>query len=146
MGHSFRLQPVLDHRDRLEKSAQQKLAETLRRQEELVASVTGQRQELKALELQLLDKQVRGIRVGELSLYQAAIRTREMLIASRQQELAELNEQILQHRKELSKTSQDRRMVEKLKQRSRLAWQQQEKQRDNKQLDEMALRSGKANR
>ncbi len=66
MADQFKLQTVLDHRQRLENLAQQKLADALRREAALQQKIVAQQADLRRLQQELTSRQQSGISVDEL--------------------------------------------------------------------------------
>lgn len=144
MGKLFKLQSVLNYRSILEQEAQQQLAKVLRIQSELLAQVGRQRAELRYLCLDLEQKKEAGLPVSELNLYNVHITMREQQLSALGQRIDEINQKVASSRADLLRTSQDRKMVEKLKEKQGQEHQKELNRKENIMLDEMALqdRSG----
>ncbi len=143
MAESFKLQNVLNHRQRLENLAQQKLADSLRRETELQKQLAAARAELEKTRQELGSLQRSGITAQELLLFNGSInRQRKNLKA--------LLEQAVRHRREVSDnrellaaTTREKKLLENLKEKKEAENQVLNRRRESATLDELALRLGK---
>ncbi len=143
MADTFKLQNVLDHRQRLENLAQQKLADSLRRETELQLRIVAARAELEKTRQELNRLQRSGITAQELLLYNGSLQRQR-------KNLKGLLEQALCHRREVSGNrelltvaSREKKLLENLKEKKEAENQVLNRRRESAALDELALRLGK---
>ena len=135
----FELQPLLEHRQRIEDEKQKTLAQQLRLREalerqlrELQETVVSDKHTMKQ---QLIGKvDVSRIRQHALHGHQVSIRAQQLLMR-----LAQLMQQIDAARAELIEASRERKAVEKLREKRYQAWQREQNKREARQLDEIAV-------
>lgn len=138
--YQFRLQPVLKHRQRVEEQKQVELAEaqTRRRREETELAALEAREDdaVERLEQQGL--------VGRLDveLLRHGLTYLELLgkdITTQTATVTEARQQAEQKRQDTVRAQQDRRVLEKLKERGHRRWQLETGRAETRALDEMAV-------
>ncbi|MBI5179517.1 MAG: flagellar export protein FliJ [Nitrospinae bacterium] len=134
----FRLQAVLDHRKRQEEEKQRELAlvnrDLMRTREELEALIIGREEGAQKLtELERTAKDVR-----EMKLYEDFLDGRDMDIAWKRKEVANVMERVRQKQLELQEYLKRRRVMEIYRDRLRDAYTQEEKRRERILADEVA--------
>ncbi|ORJ63522.1 flagellar export protein FliJ [Geothermobacter hydrogeniphilus] len=140
MGKAFKLQSVLNYRQIIERKAQQVLARALTRQGDLMAQLARQRAELDYLTSDFENRKRQGLSMADLNLYRSHIRYSEQQLRSLEKEFEQSNAEVCKCREELMRSCQDRRMVEKLKQKQAVQTRRENLHRENLSLDEIALR------
>lgn len=139
MANSFKLQPVLKHRGLLEDQARQRLAAALNAESALRTRIEEEQEALASLQADLRRKQMHGLSVQDLLLYESHIEHQGRVLRYLGQEWEVLEQEVASCRLALCKTSQDRQLLEKLKSRHETEEQQRQQQRETRMLDEIAL-------
>jgi len=140
MAGKFKLQSVLNYRQSLENQAQQLLAASLQRQNELETQLQQQRQNLQLHDGELKQRQQEGLTVAEIDLYESQIQHCRRLIKDIQGRLQQLDQQIVSERKELLHAARERQVMEKLKEKQEAEYQQELSRKERVMLDEISLR------
>lgn len=141
MAGKFKLQSVLNYRQSLENQAQQILAASLQRQNELEIQLQQQRQNLQQYDGELKQRQQEGLTVAEIDLYESQIQHCRRLIKDIQGRLQPLDQQIVSERKELLHVARERQVMEKLKAKQEAEYQQELSRKERVMLDEISLRT-----
>jgi len=141
MGKEFKLQSVLNYRQILEREAQQQLAHALTRQGNLMAQVARQRAEIDYLSSDFEVQKRGGLSIADINLYRSHMRYCEQQIKHLEAELEQSNQEVCERRETLMRSCQDRRMVEKLKQKQADQTQRKILRKENSLLDEIALQN-----
>lgn len=139
MAEKFKLQPVLKHRGLLEDLARQRLAETIGQEQDLLAKIALQRGELKSLQTELVQHQRHGISVQDLLLYEGHIDHCGKLLAELGRQQKHLQEAVSMCREALCQASQDKKLLENLKEKKMDEFRRKLLQMEGRQLDEIAL-------
>ncbi|PLX84496.1 MAG: flagellar export protein FliJ [Desulfuromonas sp.] len=137
----FKLQPVLDYRQNLEHQARQQLAEVLARESELRLAIERERDNLEGLYAELIDRQRQGIGSPEQSLFQTSIGQRRATLRELTRRLDEVGGEVEARRDALREAGKEKRLLEKLKEKRELEWQQRLRHKETLFLDEVALSS-----
>ena len=141
MAAKFKLQTVLNYRQSLEDQAQQLLAASLQRQTDLKAQLQEQKQQLQRHDRELKIRQVDGLTVAEMDLYESQIQHCRGVMEMILRQLKQLEEKILFERKELLNAARDRQVMEKLKDKQEAEYQQELSRKERAMLDEISLRN-----
>lgn len=141
MASQFKLQAVLNYRQSLEDQAQQILATSLQRQSDLKNQLQEKKQRLQRLDRELKIRQVDGLTVAEMDLYESQIQHHRRSIEDIQNQLHRLDQQIDFERKELLHAARERQVMEKLKDKQEAEYQQELSRKERAMLDEISLRS-----
>ena len=141
MAGKFKLQSVLNYRQSLEDQAQQVLAASLQRHNELEAQLQQQRQNLQQHDGELKQRQQEGLTVAEIDLYESQIQHCRRLIENFQERLLQLDQQIISERKELLHVARERQVMEKLKDKQDAEYRQELSRKERIMLDEISLRN-----
>ncbi|SDZ74177.1 flagellar FliJ protein [Desulfuromusa kysingii] len=141
MAAKFKLQVVLNYRQSLEDQAQQLLTTSLQKQAELKARLQEQQQQLQCYDRELKIRQVDGLAVAELILYESQIQHCRAQMETLLKQIQRLEEQILSERNELLNAARDRQVMEKLKDKQEAEYQQQLSRKERELLDEISLRN-----
>jgi flagellar FliJ protein len=139
MKNQFKLQPVLNYRQTLEDQAKQDLGRCLQKEAELMEAIQVEEQDLGALYRNLERRQQQGISVDELLLYQNRISSKIEQLAHLADRMDRLRDQIVRKREILADAARDKKLLEKLKEKKNLQFQQELKRRETARLDEIAV-------
>jgi flagellar FliJ protein len=137
----FKLQAVLKYRQSLEDQAQQVLATSLQKQSHLKTQLQEQKQKLKRLDRELKIRQIDGLTIAAMDLYESQIQHHRRLIEDIQNQLQRLDQQVDSERKELLYAARERQVMEKLKDKQEAEYQQELSRKERAMLDEISLRS-----
>ena len=141
MAAKFKLQSVLNYRQSLENQAQQILAASLQRQSDLKAKFQEQKQRLQRHDRELKIRQVDGLTVAEIDLYESQIQHCRRLIEDILSQQQQLDQQIIFERNELLNAARERQVMEKLKDKQEAEYQQELSRKERAMLDEISLRN-----
>lgn len=136
----FKLQTVLDYRERLESLAQQAHAEALERENRLLEDLTAKRRELDRLREEFEDLQRKGLDAFEFSLYSNHIGHAMGQVADLVERWEAARDEVERRRQALCVASQERQLLEKLKEKHRNEAYAEELHKEAVQLDEVAVR------
>jgi flagellar FliJ protein len=143
MAENFKLQTVLNHRQRLENLAQQKLADSLRRETALQHQVASQRTALNKLHQELTHRQQAGISVQDLQLFRLTINRHRKNLQTSMEQAEELHREVKSNRQLLTEAAQEKKLLENLKEKKEAEQKHQDNRRESANLDDIALRLGK---
>ncbi|MCD4689773.1 MAG: flagellar export protein FliJ [Desulfuromonadaceae bacterium] len=143
MADNFKLQTVLNHRQRLENLAQQKLADSLRRNSALQHQVASQRATLNKLQQELTHRQQTGISVQDLQLYRLSINRQRKDLQALIEQADKLHREVKSNRQLLAEAAQDKKLLENLKEKKETEQKYQDNRQESATLDDIALRLGK---
>lgn len=141
MAGKFKLQSVLNYRQSLEGQAQQVLAASLQQQSDLEGQLQQQRSHLQQYDGELKKRQVEGLTVAEMDLYESQIQHCRYLIEDILLRLQRLERQILSEREELLHAARERQIMEKLKDKQEAEYRLELSRKERAMLDEISLRS-----
>ena len=141
MAGRFKLQSVLNYRQSLEDQAQQILTTSLQRQQELEEQLSSQEQILAAADTELKQRQLAGMTVAEMDLYEAQIHHCRVVIEDLQQRLQRLERRIEEERKDLLHAARQRQVMEKLKDKQEAEYRQELSRQERLMLDEISLQN-----
>jgi flagellar FliJ protein len=139
MAKKFKLQPVLKHRGLLEDLARQRLAETMGQEKDLLDKISFQRGELKSLQTELIQHQSHGISVQDLLLYEGHIDHCGKALADLNRQHKHLQEAVSRCREALCQASQNKKLLENLKEKKMAEHRWHLLRMENRELDEIAL-------
>ncbi|APG27319.1 flagellar export protein FliJ [Syntrophotalea acetylenivorans] len=143
MADNFKLQTVLNHRQRLENLAQQKLAESLRSETAMQHQVASQRATLNKMHQELTQRQQTGISVQDLQLFRLSINRHRKNLQKLIEQAEELHREVKNNRQLLSEAAQEKKLLENLKEKKEAEQKHQDNRRESAILDDIALRLGK---
>jgi len=143
MADKFKLQTVLNHRQRLESLAQQKLADSLQRETAMQHQLANQRAGLIKLQQELTHRQQTGITVQELQLFCLSINRQRKDLQSLIEQSEKLHREVKSNRQLLAEAAQEKKLLENLKEKKEAEQKHQDNQRESATLDDIALRLGK---
>lgn len=141
MAVKFKLQAVLNYRQSLEDQAQQVLAASLQKQSDLKSQLREQKKRLQRHDRELKIRQVDGLTVAEIDLYESQIQHCRRLIEDILAHLQQLDQRIILERNELLNAARERQVLEKLKDKQETAYQQELSRKERAMLDEISLRN-----
>ncbi len=143
MADNFKLQTVLDHRQRLENLAQQKLADSLRRESAMQHQLANQRATLNKMHQELTHRQQTGISVQDLQLFRLSINRHRKNLQELIEQAEELQREVKINRQLLTEAAQEKKLLENLKEKKEAEQKHQDNRRESATLDDIALRLGK---
>jgi flagellar FliJ protein len=135
----FKLQTVLDYRERLERLAQQEHTAAQQKEGELLNLLAEKRLELAALHEEFESQQQLGLSPQEFVLYSHHIDHTLATLAALVEQWEAAREELERRRQALCKASQERKLLEKLKEKHRLEEQALARHKEAIQLDEIAV-------
>mgnify|MGYP000136929037 CR=1 FL=1 len=139
MKNNFKLQPVLNYRQTLEDQAKQDLGRSLQKEAELMEQIQVEEQDLGTLYRDLEALQQQGVSTDELLLYHHRISSKIEQLAHLADRMDRLRDQIVRKREALAEAARDKKLLEKLKEKKNLQFQQELKRRETAVLDEIAV-------
>ncbi|OEU77328.1 MAG: flagellar export protein FliJ [Desulfuromonadales bacterium C00003107] len=143
MADNFKLQTVLKHRQRLENLAQQKLADSLRRENALQHQIASQRAALNKLHQELSGRQQSGITVQDLQLFRLSINRQHKDLQTLIEQADNLHREVKSNRQLLAEAAQEKKLLENLKEKKEAEQKYQDNRKESATLDDIALRLGK---
>lgn len=143
MADKFKLQTVLNHRQRLENLAQQKLADSLRHETVMQHQLAGQRAALNKLQQEFTHRQQVGITVQELQLFRLSINRQRKDLQTSIDQAEKLHREVKSNRQLLAEAAQEKKLLKNLKEKKEAEQKHQNNQRELATLDDIALRLGK---
>jgi len=135
----FSLHTVLDYRVRLENLAQQKLMSAEQAVRQLAEQIAEIEADIGDRTAALAEKQRQGIDIREHIQLAEGLDYRRQELAAMRQEMVKRREKVDQARAHLKKRSQEKKIMEKLRERQDTAWRQYLDKRENIRLDEIAI-------
>ena len=139
MMRPFSLHTVLDYRGRLEDLAQQKLMVAEQAARQVAQRIAETETEIAATAAELAEKQRQGIDIREhITLAEGLDYWQRQLVALRD-DMIKCLKNIETARGHLQKRSQEKKVMEKLKERQNAAWRQHINKRETAALDEIAI-------
>lgn len=139
----FRLQKVLDYRQRLEELGRLSLAQALELEVQLVERLEAAQQDLGRLYAEIDGYKREGIAPHELLQYEAHCGRKVAALAALAEELDSARRQVLTRREELCEASRDKKLLETVKTRKQEEARREERRRDAIVIDEIAVQSFK---
>lgn len=136
----FKLQTVLDYRERLESLAQQAHAEALEWENRLLAELTAKRRDLDALREEFEDLQRKGLDAYEFSLYSNHIGHAMGQVADLVERWEAARDEVEARRQALCVAGQERQLLDKLKEKYLNEAYAEEQHKEALELDEVAVR------
>ncbi len=135
----FALDAVLTYRQQLEDTARQKLFTLQRQEAELQKTLRNAGNRLQDLYSDLETERRRGVTAQRLILFEETILSVQQQISDLEEELASLRKDLDRQQRQLLKKSQDRKVLEKLRQKQNLNYQQYLAGKEAAMLDELAI-------
>ncbi len=135
----FKLQTVLDHRQRLEDMAQQKLSQARMVEESLSAEHTAAQKQLDDLRDEYEQRQAKGMFSQEFMLYEDRIEHQRNHITQLEWAQKKAQDFVRVCREELGAASRNKHLLAKLKERKIAEQEQELKLKEMNELDEMTI-------
>lgn len=136
---SFKLQVVLEHRQRLEDQARQALAEAIQYEQGTICKLTAETAGLAELCCEYEERQIVGIQSHEFMLYENRIEHMRQVLIDLDQQLGIARELVLECRKKLGDASREKKLMEKLKEKKLLEVKKELHRKEMAQIDEVAI-------
>lgn len=136
---AFKLQVVLDHRQRLEDLAQQKLSEAVNKEQQICACIDEAQEHLNALSIEYEERQSKGMRSHEFMLYENRIEHQRQHLTKLGWEYKKTQDLVHQCREELADASKNKHLLAKLKERKLAEIEHELRQEEMNELDEMTI-------
>jgi len=141
MAKKFKLQSVLNYRRTLEDQARQQLSSSQQQKNQLESQLHQHQLALQQLDSELKERQLEGLSIAEIDLFEAQIDHRRRLMVALQQRLEELERQIQQEREELLVAAREKQVMEKLKEKQEEEFRREQARLERNLLDEISLRN-----
>ena len=141
MAKKFKLQSVLNYRQTLEDQARQRLSDSQQHKQRLETDLHQHQSQLKQFDAELKDRQLEGLTIDEIQLFESQIEHRRRLMVRVQQQLEKLERRILQEREELLQAAREKQVMEKLKEKQEEEYRQELARKEREVLDEISLRN-----
>ncbi|MCD6526686.1 MAG: flagellar export protein FliJ [Desulfuromonas sp.] len=135
----FKLQVVLEHRQRLEDQARQGLANAVQQERQVVVEIAQHTQELAETSRDYEQRQLQGMDAREFILYENQLNHKRQLLIDLEKKLHTTQQQVLASRKALGDASRDKKLLEKLKEKKAIEEKQKLQRLEMAQLDEVAI-------
>lgn len=135
----FSMEPVLRYRQQLEDEARRKLFTSLEKEEKIRNELNRLLEQLSTLYTDLSNERTHGTTVDRLLLFERSIVLQQEQIVSLQTALEDQERVVERRRRHLLQASQDKKALEKLKERQNLAYKKYRDKKENAMLDEIAV-------
>lgn len=136
---SFKLQAVLDHRQRLEDLAKQMLAEAIQHERLLMSRMTDETGELAEICRSYEHRQSVGMQGHEFMLYENRITHKRQVLIDLDRQLEESRQQVQRMREALADASREKKLLEKLKEKKADEARQELNRQEMIHIDEVAI-------
>lgn len=135
----FSLETVLNYRNRLEDIAKNRLFEAQTAKQKVQEKLVEEERTYSEL-IEIVDRrQSEGIDILDLIRYEDQIRFSKNRIVAIKKTLAEKIARVVEEREQLIRRSKERKIMEKLKEKQNLAWQEHLNKKEAALLDEIAI-------
>lgn len=135
----FKLQVVLEHRQRLEDQARQALAEALGHKQQLKATLADEKQQLDLIHEDYEQRQRAGMHSHEFILYENRISHKRQRYLDLEKKLGDAQQRVVHCRQALTEACREKKLLETLKEKKRLEALKEEQRREMVQIDEVAI-------
>ncbi|MEZ4598805.1 MAG: flagellar export protein FliJ [Syntrophotaleaceae bacterium] len=142
MPKPFKLETVLNHRQRLEEMAVQKLAEAINKEKILLSKLVEQEKFLNLQIEELTERQTTGISVHELQVYRLSIQRQQSQLQGLRNQAEQFAKEVENRRRQLAEACRKKKLLEKLKEKHLDEQTFLDNLKESAQLDEIALRTG----
>ncbi|MFO7830740.1 MAG: flagellar export protein FliJ [Desulfuromonadaceae bacterium] len=136
---SFKLQVVLDHRQRLEDQAQQKLSQAVSEEQKIYTRINSAQEGLESLSIEYEERQSKGMLSHEFMLYENRIEQQRQYLTELGWEYKKAQDFVHQCREELADASKNKHLLAKLKEKKLAAIERELKHKEMSELDEMTI-------
>ena len=133
------MESVLRYRKQLEDDARQKLFASLEQEGKIHTSLIRAEERLTSLHSAFTLEKQEGTTVDRLILYENRILVEQEKTAQLHKELADQKKVVARKRRQLVQASQDKKALEKLKERQNLSYKQYKDKQEATMLDEIAV-------
>ncbi len=137
--YHFTLEPVLRHRKLIEEELQKEMAATKRLLLSEKEKLLGLEESKAGCLRELQAKQAKGIRVLDISLYSDFIGQVTIQIEAQGKRVVGVERSLAKKRKTLVKAMKERKTVDQLKKNRLMAYERNERRKEQKWIDEIAL-------
>ncbi len=138
---SFKLQSVLDYRILVRDLAQQELCETQKQEEAVIADMEREKEELARLYDDFEKQQQSGISPQDLKLYENQCDHKHRILEELQLRLEDVGRQIEEQHQALCNADRDKKLLEKLKEKQTLAYEQEQRKKEAIEANEIAIQA-----
>ncbi|WP_321533214.1 flagellar export protein FliJ [uncultured Desulfuromonas sp.] len=135
----FKLQVVLDHRQRLVDQARQHLAKALQDETNAVDAVTECRQNLDQVAQEYEQRQQQGMLAHEFMLYENQLNHQRERLERLEEQVVMARQHTLTCRKALEEAGREKKLLEKVKEKQQRAEIKEQKRREMAEIDEIAI-------
>lgn len=135
----FKLQVVLEQRQRLVDQAQQTLAAALQHEREIMNRLTAETCDLADICRDYEDRQAVGMQSHEFALYENTINHSRHTLIELDKQLGDARDGVLQCREKLGAASRDKKLLEKLKEKKLEEVKKELNRLEMAQIDEVAI-------
>jgi len=137
--YHFTLEPVLRHRKLIEEELQKEMAATKRLLLSEKEKLLGLEESKSRCLRELQGKQAKGIRALDISLYSDFIGQVTIQIEAQGKRVVGVQRSLAKKRKTLVKAMKERKTVDQLKKNRLMAYERNERRKEQKWIDEIAL-------
>ncbi len=135
----FSMEPVLRYRKQLEDEARQKLFISQKKETEIRGQLEAAKQVMATLYADLEREKTEGTTSDRLLLYENRIHLEQEKVVELQEKLSRQQEEVARRRRRLLHASQEKKGLEKLKQRQNMAYKKFIEHQEAAMLDEIAV-------
>ncbi|EAT15807.1 flagellar export protein FliJ [Desulfuromonas acetoxidans] len=135
----FKLQVVLEHRQRLVDQARQHLAKALQEEKKLVEAVTACRQQLDQVVQDYEQRQQQGMLAHEFMLYENQLNHQRERLERLEEQVVMARQHTLSCRKGLEEAGREKKLLEKVKEKQQQAEMKEQQRREMAEIDEIAI-------
>jgi len=135
----FKLQVVLEHRQRLVDQARQHLAKALQEEKKAAESLEECRERFEVMGQEYERRQQQGMVAHEFMLYENQLNHLRDLLDSLEGQLVTARQHIVTCRKALEEASREKKLLEKVKEKQQRAEMKEQQRREMAEIDEIAI-------
>ncbi|BCR06634.1 hypothetical protein DESUT3_37030 [Desulfuromonas versatilis] len=139
MSKQFKLQSVLDYRSLREDLARQQLAAAQQREADLLTRLVREQEALEHLQADFDTRQRQGMAPHEFALHSDHISHKVKVVAAALEEWEAAGEEVAERRRALGEASQEKKLLEKVKERQLSEFEAEQRRREMAFLDEIAV-------
>nr|WP_320050083.1 flagellar export protein FliJ [uncultured Desulfuromonas sp.] len=135
----FKLQVVLEHRQRLVDQARQHLAKALQEEKKVVDALAECRHQLDQVAKDYELRQQQGMLAHEFMLYENQLNHQRDRLERLQEQLTLARQHVVASRKALEEASREKKLLEKVKEKQQRAEIKEQQRREMAEIDEIAI-------
>jgi flagellar FliJ protein len=135
----FKLQVVLEHRQRLEDQARQHLAQALQDEKKVRDEIAHCRQRSEEVGQEYAQRQEQGMHAHEFMLYENQLHHQRERLERLEGQLRQAEQHVMACRRALGEASKEKKLLEKVKEKQQLAELKKEQRREMAEIDEVAI-------